>query len=572
MNRFVAFTDTQPVSLVGGKAFMLSRLQAAEVPIPDGSVIPTTTLVECFEAWGMDASTVHAALHLEPQALDTIRHALKVARWPPSVLSDLQMCYAQYDAPLCVRSSSVSEDGTHSSFAGIYRTTVNVRTFGEFLLAVRDCWQSAFDDQAVLYVRALGSPLYPMAVVVQPLIPSFAAGVAFVEQGRLRVSAAYGLGLGVVSGRVPCDTYEWADQDGEPEVRVAHKERLQVANPGRTPVTVGQYLRVAGRQRRALLSKVQGYDERHAIVTVEPHPQYRLADQPVLDEGQRSVLRDTLYHVVERLGGGHWDLEWGITPDERVFITQARPLTASLQPSAGSVSVDAQSIIHAQPLCSGVATGPARIIRSEADVKAIRSGDILVMDWVPDSYVGALMKGNGLIIRDDSVLSHCAIVAREIHIPCVGGVTAEMIIEGSTYAIDGATGSIRQVSDDLVSTAEGTRAVPTDYRVHGWLFAAADEIYVTSTKMKRWYDAWHDILVSLPPGGSLDFGDLSGLVRDEWDSNFRRIYQALVKSAYESAVADRPDVVVHLEPTVQRWLYRDPNDIEGMDTDVRLDY
>jgi len=53
----------------------------------------------------------------------------------------------------------------------------------------------------------------------------------------------------------------------------------------------------------------------------------------------------------------------------------------------------------------------------------------------------------GLLVQRGSLLSHSAIVAREMGVPCIVGVPRllELVREGECVEMDGATGTIRRL-------------------------------------------------------------------------------------------------------------------------------
>src|SRR4029453_1551159 len=121
-----------------------------------------------------------------------------------------------------VRSSAALEDLPGASFAGQYRTVLGVQVQDEHGLAnaILACWRSYFSPNA-LAARAMygdrdaasmedGGP--GMAVLIQPLVDAGCSGVCFtvdpvrLRAGLLLITAAWGLGAGVVEGTVPVDT------------------------------------------------------------------------------------------------------------------------------------------------------------------------------------------------------------------------------------------------------------------------------------------------------------------------------------------------------------------------------
>lgn len=123
--------------------------------------------------------------------------------------------------PLAVRSSAVDEDGAEAAFAGAGDTHLYVDPV-ELLEHVKDVWASLWNPRALLYrqTRGLSTTNLAQAVVVQAMVDSQVSGVAFTQDpvsgssGRVIVNAAFGLGEGIVSGRVAPDQYVLAKADG----------------------------------------------------------------------------------------------------------------------------------------------------------------------------------------------------------------------------------------------------------------------------------------------------------------------------------------------------------------------
>lgn len=94
---------------------------------------------------------------------------------------------------------------------------------------------------------------------------------------------------------------------------------------------------------------------------------------------------------------------------------------------------------------SGVYRGRVRVIASLEDADQLEPGDVLVCaatapEWTPYfGVIGALVTGAG------GVLTHAAVVARELGLPAVVGVTGatSQIPDGSFVIVDGSAGTVR---------------------------------------------------------------------------------------------------------------------------------
>lgn len=69
----------------------------------------------------------------------------------------------------------------------------------------------------------------------------------------------------------------------------------------------------------------------------------------------------------------------------------------------------------------GIVRGRARILRTGADIKKVKKGDIIVAIMTFPHFVPAMEKASGFITDEGGILCHAAIVAREMKKPCIIG-------------------------------------------------------------------------------------------------------------------------------------------------------
>lgn len=175
----------------GGKAHHLSRLAAAGFPVPPWLVVPPE-------------------LPLDGRGREAVREALAAA--------GLQQ------RRLAVRSSAVAEDGAHASFAGQFRTHLNVPAHGEGLWeAIDEVRASGATHHAAAYARLRGIESGgALPVLLQEMVDAAVSGVAFTadpvtgSRDCVVLSAAAGLGDRLVSGAVDGETYR-VDRSGAVE-------------------------------------------------------------------------------------------------------------------------------------------------------------------------------------------------------------------------------------------------------------------------------------------------------------------------------------------------------------------
>jgi len=91
----------------------------------------------------------------------------------------------------------------------------------------------------------------------------------------------------------------------------------------------------------------------------------------------------------------------------------------------------------------GVVEGPVRVV-SEPDDIDVEAGEILVARTTDPSWAAVMFLSAGLVMDIGGVLSHAAVVARELGIPCVAntGIGTRVLTTGDRCRVDGTTGRI----------------------------------------------------------------------------------------------------------------------------------
>jgi pyruvate,water dikinase len=93
--------------------------------------------------------------------------------------------------------------------------------------------------------------------------------------------------------------------------------------------------------------------------------------------------------------------------------------------------------------CPGVVKGLARVVSSPHD-HSLLQGEILVAKETDPGWISLFPLASGLLIERGSMLSHSAIVARELGIPTIVGISGltHKIHTGQLLAMDGASGMV----------------------------------------------------------------------------------------------------------------------------------
>ena len=94
----------------------------------------------------------------------------------------------------------------------------------------------------------------------------------------------------------------------------------------------------------------------------------------------------------------------------------------------------------------GKVIGKVRIIKNPANAK-LEQGEILVAEYTDPGWIMLFPAASGILVERGSLLSHSAIVSRELGIPAVVGITGliSSLKDGDKVEMDGTTGIIKKL-------------------------------------------------------------------------------------------------------------------------------
>ncbi|MBU4117313.1 MAG: PEP/pyruvate-binding domain-containing protein [Proteobacteria bacterium] len=174
----------------GNKAASLAELRNNALPVPDGFVITLAGCRSFLEHAGLSLELVHIlATHgadkeknVSAAIVAKVKSLITEAVIPPTLvreITDAARAFFKDGRALAVRSSSISEDGRHHSFAGQFSSVLNVRNEMQFLDAFKEVVASNFNQRSLAYRLNAGlDPLrFDMAVLCLEMVEPRAAGV-----------------------------------------------------------------------------------------------------------------------------------------------------------------------------------------------------------------------------------------------------------------------------------------------------------------------------------------------------------------------------------------------------------
>lgn len=336
--------DHDDRALVGGKALGLAALRRAGLTVPATWVLP------------VDAEPVPGQLE---------RLADYAPRW-------------------AVRSSATVEDGASASYAGMFRTELDVPVAG-LPAAIERVRASARSSRVNAYRTWTGGGRrgVGMAVLLQPY--------------RIPVCSGLWLGRGLATGRL-----EWVPGSGEALVSGAV---------------------IPAWEEWASTGYVNG--SHHGVLESD--------HQPV---GEACV-------AVQRAFGAPADLELAILDSGLVWL-QFRPMTTRIGTASQHADTGHAHVVQGTPASAGQATGEAVWPQDITDARW-RPGAVLLAEHTDPDWVPLMVEAAALVTAEGGMLCHAAIVARELGVPCVTGVgmaALQRLAAGGRLAVDGTAGTV----------------------------------------------------------------------------------------------------------------------------------
>ncbi|MFZ5767025.1 MAG: PEP/pyruvate-binding domain-containing protein [Thermodesulfobacteriota bacterium] len=397
---------------VGGKSANLARLRRiSHFAVPSGFVLPVSVCRQFLDQDGLYLRIV-ARLRSgakrsdglpEQDAADEVQRQIMATPLADKVREALSRAAAPFfrqGKGLAVRSSAVGEDSVAHSFAGQYRSVLNVVNEHQLEEAVKQVVASAFGLRNLAYRHHAGLPPheFDLAILCVEMVDVRSAGILFTRDpnapasGAMLITAVHGLGELAVSGGEAADVY---------------RPRRDGSGPGGKMVATKSRRLVAAADGGVIEEQLAG-DE---------------AGQPVLTDAEIMTLAKLGLAVEERLGSTQ-DIEWAVNSEGRIVLLQARPLKVM----AGRVGP--QDPTARKPLLTGGQTavpgrgvGRVRRVTNRRDLDNLTDPPyVLVMHQSLVEAVGALRQTAALLVDLGNPADHLSCVAREYEVPMLTGL------------------------------------------------------------------------------------------------------------------------------------------------------
>ena len=136
--------------------------------------------------------------------------------------------------------------------------------------------------------------------------------------------------------------------------------------------------------------------------------------------------------------------------EESIFKLYSLPVLVSQKELTAIINgdyEDEQDSLDGEPLSPGVVFGKVKVVKNLKDIdpRTMEPNTILVAESTDPGWTPLFTKASGIIVAKGGVLSHSAIVAREMGIPAISGIhnCTNRFKDGDEICLDGNNGHIR---------------------------------------------------------------------------------------------------------------------------------
>ncbi len=321
---------------------------------------------------------------------------------------------------VAIRSSALGEDLPGTSFAGQYRSELNVSK-ENLVHAYKEVVASKYSITAMTYRlnRGIRDEDVSMCAGCMEMAAALSGGVMYsrnpinIRDDAVVINANWGLPKSVVDGSVAADLF--VVSRGDPMVirrkNISVKERKFVCRPEEGVCRLD--------------------------ITGEESGLQSLSDEKALE----------LARIAERLEkyyGRPQDIEWAVERDGSIVLLQCRPLqqmaiSEDRRGGRGKEKAHGKILLKGGVTASmGVAAGPVFMIKKEMDALKFPEGSVLVTAQSLPRWASLLNRAAAVVTEQGSIAGHLANVSREFRVPAIFGMPGalEKLCTGETVTVD----------------------------------------------------------------------------------------------------------------------------------------
>ncbi|NJB68843.1 pyruvate,water dikinase [Desulfobaculum xiamenense] len=432
------YVDKSLADVVGSKMANIGEMTSRiGLPVPAGFVVTARGFDEFMRQGGLQEEINRMLLSTRVEDMSArfslsaaIQQRIMQTELPPELTRSLERQYERLRAEcgrnmrISLRSSALGEDAAGTSFAGQFRTILNVDR--EFLpQAYKEVVASLYGLPALSYrlTRGIRDEDVAMCVGGMVMVRSVAGGVMYsrspinVRDDAVFINSVWGLPKLVVDGGATPDRFVVA--------RGKHEDPAEGLRMREHTIAVKPELYVCR--------------DNEGVLLVEQDP--ARAVQASLTETQALQLAEMAVRL-ERYYGVPQDIEWTLDESGQLYILQCRPLARR---DIGEPPVQAEHRHYGESITSGGATaspgvgcGPVFVVERDADALQFPPGSVLVTRLSLPKWASLLNWCAAVVTEQGSVTGHLANVAREFGVPAITGQAGalERLKPGTVVTVD----------------------------------------------------------------------------------------------------------------------------------------
>jgi len=466
--------NKEMVDLVGNKMANLGEVKnRLGIQTPEGFIVT----VAAYEAF-LNANDLQTEIDTHFQAADTtgisnlyalssdVQQLILKAEVPAALENAIRRAMASLKPKkngrlsLALRSSALGEDAPNTSFAGQYRSILNVGA-DSVLEAYKEVVASKYAIQAILYRlnRGFRDEDIAMCVGCMEMVDAHAGGVMYscnpVDQrdDAIFINAAWGLPKTVVDGSDACDLFV-----------VSRKPLMQI-----------RHSEISVKRRKFDCFPEEGVCRMELTGDLRKKP--ALTEAQAIELATIAVRIEAHYTVPQ-------DIEWAISHDGALYILQCRPLqqlkAAASSGSIATVPEENPVLIQGQGITAspGTAFGKVFPVQKSMDILSFPEGAVLVARQALPVWASLLSRAAAVVTEAGGFAGHLANVAREFGVPAIFSVPRALDILKA--------GDVITVDADNVSIFKGKiDAILGKAPVRGNLMSGSP-VFTTLKEISRW--------------------------------------------------------------------------------------
>lgn len=324
--------------------------------------------------------------------------------------------------PLAVRSSALCEDSLDSSFAGQYRSELNVDK-ENFNQVYKEVVASKYSVQAMTYRFNKGFRDQDIAMCTgcMEMVDAVAGGVVYTcnpldeKDNALFINSVWGLPKLVVDGS---DSFDLFTLSRKPSCGIIKKQ-------------------INTKKVQYICSRAYGIEM--IDVPQEDRQRASINDITAMELARISIAIEEYYKFAQ-------DIEWALSRNGKLYILQCRPLKQMVKRTAlPSLSGLPEPLLSDGITASpGSAAGPVYKATRDADILWFPENAILVIEQARPRWAPLLNRAAGVIAEQGGFAGHLANVAREFSVPAIMNVqnAMETLEQGEIITMDADTCSV----------------------------------------------------------------------------------------------------------------------------------